>query len=94
MRLLGLVKLQGSRKGLQDALGDAAQIATLQPGVVLGAHPSKLRDFAAAQPRHPPFAVRLHPGLIRSDLGTTRLEEGADFRPVVHQPSVSTAHAH
>ena len=48
VRRLGLVQLQGSGQSVEDAVGDAAEVAALQSGVVLDADPGQVGDLAAA----------------------------------------------
>ena len=46
-----LVELQGTGDGVEDVLGDAADVAALEPDVVLGADPGEQRHLLAAQAR-------------------------------------------
>ena len=83
--VLGVVELQGTGDGLQHAVGRAAQIALLQPGVVVGADPGELGDLLAAQARHPAAgAVQRHAGLLGAELRPPAGEEVPDLRLVVH----------
>ena len=63
VRPLGLIQLQRADQRVQHRLRDAAQIAPLQPGVVLDADPGQLGDLRPAQTRHPAGAVAGQPGL-------------------------------
>ena len=65
VRVLSLVQLQRPGQGFQHAVGDAAEVAPLQLGVVLHADAGQVGDLAAAQPRHAPVpGVRAQPGLL------------------------------
>jgi hypothetical protein len=48
----GLVQLQRLGEGVQHGLGDPAEVAALQAGVVVDAHPGQQRDLLAAQAGH------------------------------------------
>ena len=85
VRPFGLVELQGPGQGVEHALGDAAEVAPLEPGVVLDADPGQDGDLAAAQARDPPVAaVGRQPGLLGGDLGPAGAEEVPDLVAVVH----------
>jgi hypothetical protein len=82
---LGLVQLQGLSEGVQHALGDPAQVAPLQAGVVVDAHPGQQRDLLPAEARHAPVgAVDGQAGLLRSDPGPPGGQELTDLVAVVH----------
>ena len=58
--------------GLPELSRRPRQVPTLEPGVVVEAHPGQRGDLLTPQPRHPPlFAVGRHPGLRRGDPGPT-----------------------
>ena len=79
----GLAELQCSGDGFQHAVGDAGQVAFLQPGVVVGADPGEHRDFLAAQPGDAPVAaVEAQPGLLRGDPAAAGDEEVPYVGPV------------
>src|SRR5215212_11056361 len=81
----GVVELQRPGQRLQDALGDAAETAAFEPGVVIDADAGEQRDLLPAQPSHPAVAaVHRQASPLRSDLGAPGGEEIADLRPVVH----------
>ena len=64
----GLVELQGAGQGLQHRLGDAGEVAALQPGVVVGADPGEQGDFFATQTGHATVgAVERQTGLLGGD---------------------------
>ena len=66
-------------------LGDAAEVAALEAGVVLDADPGQHRDLAAAQPGHPAVgALGGQPGPLRGEPGTARAEKRTCLRAVVH----------
>jgi hypothetical protein len=85
VRLFGFVEVQGPGEGVQDAVGDAGEVAALELGVVLDADAREVGDLAAAQARYPPVAVVARKaGLLRCDLGAAGGEEGFDLVAVVH----------
>ena len=49
----GFVELQGAGDGFEDAVGDTGEVAALEPGVVVDAHPGQDGDLFAAQARAP-----------------------------------------
>jgi hypothetical protein len=55
---LGLVELQRMRDAVDDALGDAGGVASLEPDVVLARDPGEQRNLLAAQPRDARRSVR------------------------------------
>jgi hypothetical protein len=76
----GLVQLQRAGDGAEDLVGDTADVAFLQPRVVVDRDVGGHRDFLPAQPGHAPApAIQRHPRLIRSDLGAAGSEELADL---------------
>src|SRR3954453_4341214 len=80
-----VVELQRSGERLEHAFGDAAEVATFQPGVVVDADAGEQRDLLPAQPAHPAVAaVHGQASLLRGDPGAPGGEEIADLRPVVH----------
>ena len=58
VRAFGVVELQRAGERLQDAVGDAADVAALQSPVVLDAHAGQRRDLLPSQPLHAASAVR------------------------------------
>jgi hypothetical protein len=85
VRPFGLVELQRPGQRIQHGLGDAAEVAPFESGVVLDAHPGQIGDLATAQPGHPPVAaVGRQAGPLGGDLGPARAEEGLDLFAVVH----------
>ena len=46
----GVVELQRPGQCVEDRVGDAAQVAALQPGVVVDTDPGERRDLLPAQP--------------------------------------------
>ena len=79
MVAFGLVELQGVHEPVEDAVGDAADAAALETGVVLDADPGEQRDLLAAQPGHAAVgAVDGQAGLVGRDLGAAGGEELAD----------------
>ena len=73
---LGLVELEGVADAVEDAVGDAADVAALEPGVVLDADAGEEGDLFAAQAGDAAVrAVHGQPGLLRGDLGAARGEE-------------------
>jgi hypothetical protein len=49
VQAFGVVELQGSREGIQDAVGHAVRVAALQAGVVRDADACEHGDLFAAQ---------------------------------------------
>ncbi|KRE65661.1 hypothetical protein ASG92_16915 [Arthrobacter sp. Soil736] len=89
MRPLSLVELQRLRQCVQDALGNAAEFALFESGVVLGTHTGQGSDLAAAQPGNAavPAVVR-QTGLLRGDPGPPRRQELANLLPIVQAINV------
>ena len=48
MRLFGFVEVQGSGEGIQNAVGDAGEVAAFELGVVLDADSGEVGDLTAA----------------------------------------------
>jgi hypothetical protein len=82
--MLGLVELQRPRQRLQHEVGHAADLATLETAVVVGADTGQRRDLFAAQARHPPLAVARQAGLLGGDLRPARGKELGDVVRGVH----------
>ena len=92
MRRLGLVELQRAGDRAEHLVGDAAEVAALQPGVVVDAHAGDHRHLLAPQSRHPPMAaVGGEVRLLGGDLRPASAEEVADLRTMVHVPTVRRA---
>jgi len=82
---LGVVELKGAHEGVEDAVGDAAEVAAFQTRVVVDADSGEHRGFFTAQPGHPPAgAVGREPGLLGGDAGAAGGEEVAGLGAVVH----------
>ena len=80
-----LVQLQRPGDSAEDLVGDAGDVAFLQPRVVVDRDAGEHRDFLPAQPGHAPApAIQRHPRLIGSDLGAAGGEELADLGTGVH----------
>ena len=91
---LGLVELQRGGQGVEDAFGDPAQVAPLEPDVVVDADPGEQGDLLPAEPGDAPVApVRGQAGPIRADPGPPRAQELARLLPVVHTPEPTGAPA-
>ena len=91
---LGLVELQRGGQGVEDALGDPAEIAPLEPDVVVDADPGEQGDLLPAEPGDASVAaVRGQAGPIRADPGPPRAQELARLLPVVHTPDPTGAPA-
>ncbi len=67
MGVLGVVELQRPRQRLQHAVGDAAELAALELGVVGHAHPGEHGDLLASQAGDAPRPVAGQAGLLRRD---------------------------
>jgi hypothetical protein len=81
---LGLVELERASECVQDELGDAGDVAALQPPVVLDAHPGQRGDLLAAQPGHAALAIARQAGLVGRDPGPARGQELGDVVGGVH----------
>src|SRR6478735_6603135 len=81
VRSLRLVELQGVGKAVDDAVGDAGGVATLELRHVLRRDPGQAGDLGAAQPRHPTAVPAVHgkPGLLGTDPGAAGGEELTDL---------------
>jgi hypothetical protein len=89
VRRLGLVELQRPSDRTEHLVGDAAEVAALQPGVVVDAHAGDHRHLFAPQAGHPPMAaVGEEIRLLGGDLRPARAEEIADLRSMVHFSTV------
>jgi hypothetical protein len=85
VRPLGLVQLQGAGDAVEHALGDASQVASLQPGVVIDADTGQERDLLPAQPGDAAVpAERRQAHLLRRQPGPARGKELAGLAAVVH----------
>src|SRR5207244_3627371 len=68
MSALRLVQLERTAEGLEDLFGDASQVPSLEPGVVLNAHPGQRGHLGAAQSGDAAVASDGKAGLLGSDL--------------------------
>ena len=90
----GFVELQGAGDGFEDAVGDTGEVAALEPGVVVDAHPGEHGDLFASQAGHPPVAVvGRQSDLLGCDAGAAGGEELAHVVPVVHDGHATTGPA-
>jgi hypothetical protein len=89
----GLVQLECAGQRIQDAFGDAAEVAALEAGVVLDTDAGQQRDLLTAQARDPAVtAVQpAEPGLLRAQLRPPAGQELADLAAVVHAFEASAA---
>ena len=76
---LGVVELERPGECLEHALGDAAEVAAFQAGVVRNAHAGEDGDLFAAQPWDAPRTVGRHACLLGGDRGATGGEELLDL---------------
>jgi hypothetical protein len=53
----GFVEQESTGDSFEDAVGDAGEVAALQTGVVVDAHPGEDGDLFAAQAGHPPVGT-------------------------------------
>src|SRR5207302_7421898 len=67
VRAFGVVETQRIRERVEDGLGGAAEVASLEPVVVLDAEPGEGRDLLAAQPRYAALTVRGDPDILGRD---------------------------
>ena len=58
VKSLGVVEAQRSREGVEHAVGGAVEVASLELGVVVGAHAGEIGHLLAAKARHAPGVVR------------------------------------
>lgn len=80
----GLVQLQRRGESIEDALREPAQVAALQPGLVVDADARQQRHLITTEPGHPAVAaIGGQPGLVRSDLGPADYELKY-LAPVIH----------
>ena len=94
MDALGLVEVQGSGEGLPHTVGDAAQIAPLEPDVVVDAHPGQQCHLLPTKTRHAPgTAVRRQSRCVGGDLGPPGGQELADLLGGAHHPTLRRASA-
>jgi hypothetical protein len=80
----GVVEVEGVSDRVQDRVGYAGEVASLQPGVVLDADPRQHRDFRAAQAGHAAVAGGGHVDLVGTDLRPACGEKVADLVAVRH----------
>jgi len=88
VRAFGVVQTQCIRERIEDGLGGAAEVASLEPVVVLDAEPGEGRDLLAAQPRYAALTVRGDPDLLGRDPCAPGGEEIADLGLDLHGGSV------
>src|SRR5829696_3911567 len=90
MGAFGLVELQGTGDGFEDAVGHTGEIPALEPRVVVDADPGQDGALFATQPGHAPVgAVSREPHVVQGEAGATgarnshpsRLTMPATLRP-------------
>jgi hypothetical protein len=86
---LCLIEAKGLGERFENTVGDADQIAALDPRVVLDADAGELGDLAAAQARNTALPVGGYPSLLRRDLRPPGAEELADLGFAVHGSRVA-----
>ena len=85
MRPFRLVELQRVGKGLEDTVGDTAEVAPLQPDVVLDAHSGEEGHLLAAESLDPTIpAPSRQAGLLWGDPSPTRHQEVPNLLLDVH----------
>ena len=57
MQTFGIVEAQRARDGVQHAVGRSVDVAALELGVVVRAHPGEIGHLLAAQARDPSYVV-------------------------------------
>jgi hypothetical protein len=82
---LGLVKSQGVGERVQDAVGGASEVSTLQAVVVVDAEAGQQRDFFSAQPRHATLPEDRQARVVGCDAGAAGGEEVTDLALGVHR---------
>ena len=82
--VFGLVEVQGAGDGVENAVGDAGEVAALQTGVVVGADAGEHRHFFAAQAGNASPAVGGQARLLGGDPGPSGGQELAYLVPAVH----------
>src|SRR6185437_13270906 len=87
------VEVEGAGDAVEHLVGDAADVAAFEPGVVLDRDAGQLRHLVPAQSGHPaPAAVAGQAGLLGGDLGTPGGQELPDLAAdVLHAGHVSEA---
>jgi hypothetical protein len=88
---LDVVQPQGAGDAVEHLVGDAADVAAFEPGVVLDRDAGQLRYLVPAQSGHPaPASVAGQAGLLGGDLGAPGGQELADLAAdVLHAGHVS-----
>jgi hypothetical protein len=88
---LCLVELERVGDSVQDGLRGPAEVAALEPYVVLDAHACEQRDLFSAQALDPAVPS---PGresrILRGEAGTARAEELRGILPDIHDPNLAT----
>lgn len=86
---LRIVQPQRSGERVKHLRRRAQRLSLLQSRVIGGAHPRQQRDFLAPQARHTPAVpVGRYPGILRTQLGSSRLQEITEGRSLVHASSM------
>ena len=83
MRSFGLIETQRMGQRIQDAVGGAAEVPTLQAVVIVDAEPRERRDLLA-QPRDATRPEHREARVLRSDPRAPGREEVADLALGVH----------
>ena len=91
MRTLRVVELKRARERLENGLGNAGRVASLELRVVGDADTGEQRDLLPPQPGNPagPGAVGAQPSLLRGDPSAPRGQELAHLAPGVHLGTVA-----
>ena len=87
----GIVEAQCARDGVEHAVGRSVDVAALELGVVVRAHPGEIRDLLATQSRHPSDIPVGHvqPGLLGRQPGPARHQEVTDLAAAIQGPSLA-----
>ncbi|WP_375334565.1 hypothetical protein [Curtobacterium sp. MCPF17_011] len=84
-----VVEEQSTSDTVEDTVGNAGRVATLEAGVVLGADPGDEGDFLTAKPSDSAASTEVRQAdLLRHEPGPPRCEEIADLRLSVHASTV------
>jgi hypothetical protein len=86
-----VVELQSPGHSLEHRLRRTREVATLEAGVVVDAHPCEHGDLLAPEALHPTYsAAGEQPSLLRADPRAAAGQEVPDISAVIHDPDAKT----